>query len=163
MSRRAKVFVNSITSAGLPVGTGDIKTLDFPAGGISESSPGIASINVVGATGQTGSDGSNGSQGIQGIQGIPGPAGPGFTSYNSNFSAAIDIPNGPISVNFTSIGFNWRMASAACAQVTESGGTDGIYVRSITGLGSSTVQVALTGVDANANAILFRCWYQASG
>jgi hypothetical protein len=90
MSRQAKIYVNNITVAGMPISTGDIDTLDFPSGGVVESSPGVASINVVGATGATGDQGiqgiqgNTGNQGPQGIQGPAGPAGPGFTNFVSN-------------------------------------------------------------------------------
>jgi hypothetical protein len=187
MSRTAKVYINNITSAGMPVGNGDIKSIDFPSGGVVETSPGVAAINVVGATGATGPVGSTGGtgmtgpqgiqgiqgiqgpQGIQGIQGPVGPAGPGFSVYATN-----NFPRTAVSVPLTnfSIGpFNnnlggpvSRYIGAAVNSITTLTGHAGMAINSISGVGSTNITVNMSEVAGAIPGLeTFQINWQAAG
>lgn len=100
--------VNTIRSAGAPVGGGPFHQLDF-SGGVAAGPAGVAVVNL--AAGAPGPTGPTGPTGVGG----PGPTGPGFSSLGA-WSQSASVSNGALAPVFN-YGFTVRMYAPCLSQV----------------------------------------------
>jgi len=152
MPRSFPPSIGQITIGGVPQNNTNIRSLEFPSGGVSQTAPGQVTVSVPGAQGAQGPQGAQGNQGNQGNAGNTGLVGAGYSSFTAGSGVGTINTGGPNIVSFNfGTGFIWRMAHGASSQRNTQPDTAGTSVQNVQGVGTSTVTVRVVYLGGFVN------------